>query len=397
MNITEPVQATVDGLKKLIQMGNSSDLFLSLYVPTDPADISTDGVRLRIIALLDEVSRQVSGSPREQPFFIERKVVEEFSRSIRPGGVGLAIISSQQGQEWDALSLPVPVEEHARFGAGVDVLPLMDIIDELEPVAVVMVARDRARLMVFAGGRAEKVQLVETPLPERDSTSGRVSPRLQRANLTREAGGGGAAGFERHMMTHIENHLKRVKQELESLYRGYSFHRLFLAGPTDTVAMFKRHLSHELQERLVEELEIDAHASDHEIGSRVLQAGREAERHKESELVQEIITRAEKEQDAVAGIASSLWALNRHQVHLLVLAGGTGQSGNSCSTCELLLPPEDIMCPQCDQKTQRINLWEELPGFALRRGIPVEVVHGEAASALWHYEGIGGMLKPVRH
>lgn len=397
MKINEPGQATIDGLKRLIQLAISTDLFLSVYVPTEPSDISTEGVRLRISAILDELSQRVAGTPLEQPFGDERKVVEEFSRSIRPGGAGLAIMSSLPAQEWDAVWLPGQVEEHARFGAGAYVLPLIDVIDELEPVAVVMVERDKARLMVFAGGRAEKVQHVETPLPERDSTTGRVSPRLQRADLTREAGGGGASRFEQHMLAHVENHLDRVNQELEGMYRDYSFHRLFLAGPTDTVAMFKPHLSRELQGRLVGELTIDAHASDHEIGQRVLQAAREAERKEEVELVQEIITRAEKEQDAVAGMASTLWALNRHQVHLLALAGGISPSGKSCSTCEILLPPEDIMCPQCDRKTQPVILWEELPGLALRRGIPVEVVHGEAATALWHYEGIGGTLKPVRH
>jgi hypothetical protein len=42
-------------------------------------------------------------------------------------------------------------------------------------------------------------------------------------------------------------------------------------------------------------------------------------------------------------------------------------------------------------------LWEELPGFALRRDIRLEVVHGEAASMLWHYQSMGGLLKIVWH
>jgi hypothetical protein len=199
------------------------------------------------------------------------------------------------------------------------------------------------------------------------------------------------------MMTHVENHLKRVYQELEGLHRRYSFRRLFLAGPRDTVALFKSHLSHELQGRLAGELSIDAYANDQVITRQVRQGAREVERREEVELVQEIITRAEKGQGAVTGTASSLWAINRHEMHLLVLAGESSGLGGYCANCEILLPPEDIVCPQCDEKPQRVNLWEELPGFTLRRGIPLEIVHGEAASLLWHYQSIGGLLKPVRH
>jgi hypothetical protein len=152
-----------------------------------------------------------------------------------------------------------------------------------------------------------------------------------------------------------------------------------------------------LKELLAGDLSIDAHASDQEITRQALQAAREAERRKEVELVQEIITRAEKDQGAVTGTAPSLWAINHHQMHLLVLAGESSGLGGYCANCEILLPPEDIVCPQCDKKPQRVDLWEELPGFALRRGVRLEVVHGEAASLLWHYQSIGGLLKPVRH
>jgi hypothetical protein len=84
-------------------------------------------------------------------------------------------------------------------------------------------------------------------------------------------------------------------------------------------------------------------------------------------------------------------------MHLLVLAGESSGEGSYCPNWEILLPPEDIACPQCDQKPQRVHLWEELPGIALRRGVRVEVVHGEAASLLWHRQSIGGLLKPERH
>jgi peptide chain release factor subunit 1 len=401
METTAPDRATTEGLKKVIQLARSPQLFLSIYLPTNPKETSTEGVRLRIETMLAELAESVAGTPWERPFAEERKVVEEYTRSIRPGGPGLAIISSLQAQEWEALWLPDPVEEHARFGTGAYVLPLMDVLDEWEPVSLAMVEKDKARLMVFAGGQIEEVKHLEAEVPGQHRAGGGTATHyqsgIQAYPAQHLAGGGASAGFQRHIQVHVDRLFNEVVQELEDLHRQHGFRRLFIAGPSESVAQFRSHLPNPLKELLAGDLSIDAHASDQEITGQVLQTARKAERQEEVELVQELITRAEKDQGAVTGTAPSLWAINHHQMHLLVLAGESSGLGGYCANCEILLPPEDIVCPQCDKKPQRVDLWEELPGFALRRGVRLEVVHGEAASLLWHYQSIGGLLKPVRH
>jgi peptide chain release factor subunit 1 len=401
MTTTPPVQATKDVLKRVIQLSQAPQLFLTIYLPTDPAETSTEGIRLRIAAMLDNLASGLAGTSLEEPFGKERKVVEEYTRSIQPGASGLAIVSSLPAQEWEARWLPDPVEEHARFGTGAYVLPLMDLLDEWEPVGLAMVEKDKARLMVFAGGQIAEVKHLEAEVPGQHRAGGGTATHYQRSVQAypgqHQAGGGASARFQRHIQVHVDRLFDEVVQELEDFHRRHSFRRLFIAGPSESVAQFRSHLPNPLKELLAGELAIDAHARDQQIMGQVLQAAREAERQEEMELVQEIITRAEKDQGAVTGTAPSLWAINRHQMHLLALAGESRGLGGYCANCELLLPPEDIVCPQCDQKPQQVDLWEELPGFALRRGIRLEVVHGEAASMLWHYQSIGGLLKPVRH
>jgi hypothetical protein len=72
-------------------------------------------------------------------------------------------------------------------------------------------------------------------------------------------------------------------------------------------------------------------------------------------------------------------------------------AGRYCSNCDLLLCAEAIICPQGNQKTRKVDLWEKLPGFALRRGVRLEVAHGQAASLLWRYDGMSGLLEPTPH
>ena len=107
-----------------------------------------------------------------------------------------------------------------------------------------------------------------------------------------------------------------------------------------------------------------------------------------------MITRAHKDQGAVLGLEPTLRALNRRQVHLLVMASEKDLPGRLCLTCHLPWPPEAITCPQCAQKTIPVDLREELPSFVLSRDVALEVAHGEAASLLQPYDGIGGLLKP---
>lgn len=397
----EPSNATMDEIQRLIPLATSSDPYLSVYVPTSPTDIGTEGIRLRVIAMLDRLQEEVASTGQQRPFLDERKLVEDYLRGIRPGAAGLVILSSRPAQEWAALGLPYPVEEHARFGPGAYVLPLIDVLDEFEPVGLVMIERDRARLIVLAAGEITSVEQVESDVPGQHRAGGGTATHyrtsIQSYPGQRQASGGASARIQRHIQVHVHRHLQEVARELEIQHSRNSFRRLLVAGPPQAVGQLESMLPRPLKDLLVGEIALDAHASDQEIAVKVLAAARQAERKEEKELVQEIITRAEKDQGAVAGIATSVWALNRHQLHLLALASGMSESGRACPPCDLLLPVEDIMCPQCNQKTRQINLWEEVPGFAMRQGARLEVVHEEAASLLWQYEGMGGFLKSVRH
>jgi peptide subunit release factor 1 (eRF1) len=362
-----------------------------------------DGLRLRLAARLNEVAQDLAGTPWSRPFQEERARVESFAKSLRPGGRCLALLSSQEAGEWTAIWLPSVMPGHVRFGRGAYVLPLMDVLDEWEPAALVEVHKDKARIMVLAAGRIEETQEFQADVPGRHRAGGGAPTRYRPGGTVapgaqHAAGGGAGARFDRHIEVHIDDLLKAVAQGLNDAHHRLNFRRFFLAGPVEARALFRPHLTHEMEARLMGDLSVDPRATGAAIAGQVAQATQEAERRQELELVQETITRAEKRQGAVAGVAATLGAINDRQVRLLLLSGETEQMGRHCDACALVLPAEDIMCPRCDAKTRKVNLWEELPGVALGQDIALEVVHGQAASDLRAYEGIGGLLKlPAAH
>lgn len=399
MPTTGAAHATTESMKALVPLARAPSLYLSAYLVVAPEDTSMDALRLRLAARLNELEPDLAGTPWGAAFREERAVVEGFVRSLRPGGQCLGILSSRQSGHWTALWLPSATPNQVRFGRGASVLPLMDLLDEWEPVGLVEVHKDKARIMVLSGGNFREIHHFEAEVPGRHRAGGGAPTRYRTGGTVGQeaqhaAGGGAGARFERHIEAHMEQHLKDVAQGLNDTYRRVSFRRLFLAGPAEARASFKLHLTHEMGTRLAGDLSINSRATTASIASQLAQAAQEAERRQESELVQEIITRAEKAQGAVAGAATTLGAINERRVRLLALAAEMDQPGRHCQACALVLPPEDIRCPRCNAPTRRVRLWEELPGVALSQDITLEVVHGPAAADLRAYEGIGALLKP---
>jgi peptide chain release factor subunit 1 len=393
-----PVHASADALKRLIPLARSPHFFLSAYLSPEPDDPTMNGLRLRLAARMNEIAQELADSPSERAFLEERAIVERFVSSLRPGGQSLMILSSQEAKTWDALWLPAPVHEHVRFGRGVYVLPLLEMLNEWEPVGLVEVRRDRGRIMVFSAGRLQEDRRFTAEVPGKHKVGGGTATHYRQSAMGPEmqhlAGGGAATRYQRHIEAHVEQHLIQVAQELGDMHQRTNFRRFFVTGPRETVAMFRPLLHHDLEARLGGALSFSPRATETEIFAQVIQRSREAERQEELGLVQELITRAEKGQGAVAGVVSTLGALDQRQVHRLVLAADMNQPGRYCHNCRVTLPVEAIFCPRCDRKTIKVNLWEELPGVALAQDVPIKVVHGEAASELWAYEGIGALLKP---
>jgi|GEM_PF-1547519 len=398
MQTSGPVKASAEALRGLIPLARSPQQFLSVYMQVPANDDTMNGLRLRLASRLENLAQELAGTPLAKAFTEERRALEGFVKSVRPGGSSLAIISSKEAGVWSAMWLPNSAEDHVRFGRGAYILPLVDALDEWEPVGLVEVHKDKARILVLEADRVSESHHFEADVPGKNRVGGGAGARYRPGSIGAEAqhsaGGGAAARYERHVQTHVDQHLKEVAHELDETVRRTNLRRIFVAGAVESRTQFRTHLNHELAAKLMGDLPVNPRGGDAALIGQLSQASRQAERDQELALIQEIVTRAEKNQGAVAGIAPTLAALQDRQVRTLVLAPETSQEGRQCPACERLLPPEDIVCPRCDAKTRRVNLWEELPAAAMSLDVALELVHGQAASDLWAYEGIGGLLKP---
>ncbi|MBM3924587.1 MAG: hypothetical protein FJ320_01150 [SAR202 cluster bacterium] len=393
-----PINATRENLRDLLPLIHSQELFLSAYLDTTRSEHTAKEARLRLASMLDQISADVEDTHLEKPFKAEREVVESYLEGLAPGSDGLLILSASGGSQWRALWLPSqPSRERARFGRGVFALPIMETLDEWEPVAFIGISKDKARLLVAAAGRIGEARRLASSVPGSHKAVGGSATYRGPGGSKKEGGGGAGLRHERHIDVHMEGHFKSVIDELTAVQRTQPFRRLFLAGPIESLTKFKEAMPKVFKDMVVGELPAPGYASDNDVLSMLRDEAQRVEREQEEALVQDLINRAEKGGNAVAGVAPILGALNLRTVHLLVMDADTEHQGRQCLTCDLLLPPENARCPQCAQKTRPVDLLEEAPNAVAGQGTRLELVRGQAAAALTNYQGIAAMLKaPTR-
>jgi peptide subunit release factor 1 (eRF1) len=364
-------------LKELIRLRRSPHQFLTFYLNIAGETIPRN-VQERVVLALEATAEKVRDTTLKKAFRREQERLGPLIPDLRPIGQGLLLLSSEEADILQVVWLPGSVGDHLRFGRGAYALPLMDLLDELEPIGIAFVEKDKARLLAASMGRLLAAEHFEADVPGRQ-----------------KAGGWSAARYERHALEHAERHLRHVAERLVTFAHEHGFRRLFLGGPTEALTMFKQHLTAEMNALVVGEVPLAAHASDADMIEGVLPYAREVERAEEKRVVEELIVRAEKGQGAVTGLAATANALNERRVFKLVLDPAVDLPGSYCRACNLLFPEEDIICPRCGGKTANRDLRGEMATHA--SGAEIELVHGEAASLLWGYESIGALLRPEHH
>lgn len=382
MNVTQPTAMSADALLNAVSLGAAEETFLSVYVPSDSHGTTPETVRLRVLALLDDLEGRQDPA-RASAILGERKRMESYLRLLRPGGPGLAIFASAQADVWHALWLPVQPQPHASYGAGAYVLPLIDLQDEFEPLALVRIESDRARLLAISASRIVEAQDVASEVPGKQRRGGWNAYEAKK--------------WERHRDVHIAEHFKKVLRALDGLHARFRFRRLFLSGPPEPQAMFRDILPHDVGALVAGSIPIDTYAADADMLARVLAVNQQAEREEEMKTVESLITRGEKHDGAVIGRAPAIWAMNHHQVRKLVLSIDAPLAGRRCAECGLLEPAEETHCVQCGGGLLDVDLRDEFGRVIVRRGVGVEIVHGPAAAILDAHEGVGALLTIEPH
>ena len=351
---------------------------LSLYLSFAPSG----GERRDLHAALRDALALVDEEPLDKKqrarLAEERQRVEGvFRRGFDLHGRSLIAFSCAPRDLWEVYQLQVPVRTLARFADRPAVAPLAALLDRYERYGVVLVDKDRARLLqVYLGRVEDRVELV-------DKYPGRT-----------EMGGWAQSRYQHHRDAHLHAHLLRAVERLLAEARRHATDRLLVGGPDEARSAFLAVLPQSLRARVAGTFAAESFLSDVDVVERVRAIEEEAQRAAEARLVTDVLDTAHAGGAAAIGWDETLQALAEGRVYKLALADGETASGWVCPAGHFASIEKLAACPQCGAKLKRTaDLQEWAAERALDTDAAIESVQGEAAAALATGGAIGALLR----
>lgn len=238
-----------------------------------------------------------------------------FDRSRTRGAV---IVSCAHDDLLEVVELPIAVHDHLVVNHVPAMAPLEQVLQEHEPIGVLLADRQRARVLVFELGELfDATELVD------ELTHGDPGHH-DRGDL---AGAVEAA-------THA--HLRRAADAAWRLYHEHPFDHLVIGAPDAVVSELEALLHPYLRERYAGRIGAGVAAGLGEIQTAAADVERRIEREREAAVVAKLRQEAQSGRRGVVGLADTLAALNERRVARLVLSAGYAEEGWRCPNTGIL-------------------------------------------------------------
>lgn len=294
---------------------------------------------------------------------------------------GLALLSSAESALWKTYHLGVPVKNEMVVNSTPYIKPLLEVLDNYERYAVVLVEKKEARIFVIHLGEIVEYGEVKSPeVPGKHRQAGWYGLEETR--------------FENHINYHVRFHLKDVAGKLDTFLGGEHIGRLILGGSDEAVSAFRSLLHKTVLDRVIGTVKLEMFAPPDEVLRMTMQVISGYERKQEEETVEALVTQSLKGKGAVIGLADVISALQEQRVMKLVVLRDYKAIGYTCGTCGFLSAEKVEPCPTCDGggKARPIEHIANLAGeMAVQQGAVVEVV--SESKRLAEAGGIGAFLR----
>jgi hypothetical protein len=275
---------------------------------------------------------------------------------------GLAIFACAAADLWEVIELAVPVRSKVVINHAPAIGQLESVVQEHEPIGVLLADRQIARLFVFELGRlVERTEMIDE------------LPRDYDLRGLRERG-----TPEPHIQELAHQHLRNAARAAFDLWQARGFHHLAIGAPDPIANELEGALHPYLRERLCGRVHLSAAASHAEVRDAAEAVEAAVEREREATLVARLKEAAATARRGVTGLAATLVGLNEHRVERLIVSKGYAQAGWRCpqSGALAMVGPTN---PANGVKMQRVDdVVEDAIEEALTQRIPVTICVGNA-------------------
>lgn len=290
---------------------------------------------------------------------IEAFVKAGFDRSTTRG---LAIFACAASDIWEVIELPKPVRSRLVINHAPAVGQLESMVQEHEPIGVLLADKQRAQMYVFAMGRlVDRTELLDE------------LPRAYDSRGERERG-----TPEHHREELAHQHLRHAAQAAFDLWQERGFHHLVIGAPDAIASELERDLHPYLRERSRGRIPLGVGAPFNEVQRAAEAIEVDVERQREAALIERLREAAATGRKGVAGLAATLATLNDHRAERLLVSRGFAREGWRCPHTNALFSVGPTNPVNGVAMVRVTDVVEDAIEEALTQGIPVTFCVGHA-------------------
>lgn len=324
--------------------------------------------------LVREARARANGEPSVQ---LDLRNIERFVRSgiNRSQTRGLAIFACSEDDFWEVIELPVPVSSQIAIHHAPAVGQLEAVVQRDEPIGLLVVDRQRAKMFVFALGELVDFSEIFDALPRHEDVRGE-----------KDRGGEHSQPIERA----VQHHIRRAADAAFQVWQRNGFTHLALAAREDVAADLETALHPYLIDRLVGRLDVPVTATRDQLRSAVLELETRLDRRRQGALVDRLREAVATDRRGVAGLSDTLRALSENRVATLLVSQGFSAPGWRCDTCRSHCTV-GRRCKRCTAEMVELeDVVEEAVQYGLAQSCEVEVCDNADLDVLGR---IGALLR----
>lgn len=371
-----------DDIRQLQQHPSGPDsCILSLYVNVDQSDAVNlnRGFITQVENLIRRTADDENTNHRER-FEAECKRALAFLSDYSTRGKGLVIFSDSKRDFWWQRDLQVGVPTGVRWSQMPWVRPLLELLEDHDTFAVVLIDKQRARVLTVDASGMEQHAEILSDVPNKHATTGSDHIMSQ-------------TQMQRDHVEHVRAHVHRVIDELTTLVDRLNLSRIVIGGPVEATSTLTNELPKRLQQMVIGTIAVPLDTNYERLSNELRKVQQENEHEDEARMVESMITAAMKGDRAVLGISETLSAIQQQRVYRLIVARDYRLQGKECSACHVLLVDGDAKCSFCGGELQPApDLINRASHRVIEQAGKVQIVSGPAADKLAG-TGVGAVLR----
>jgi peptide chain release factor subunit 1 len=349
-------------ITKLAKIKPDDRYYISCYLNVDPVENVKGDYLIHIKNMLKQASENLAKDIRKQIMPDIKKIDSYIVTNKRDFKSGLAIISSAASDFWRDYHCSAGFRNEIVVDKLPYIKPLLNIIDTFRRYAVMIIDKESARLFVVQQGEIEEYrEIITENIPGKHKKGGWFSLAER--------------SFERHIDYHIGLHIKDVIKHLEHLLDSGDITRLVIGGTEEALSMAKARFPKHISGKIIGTFPVTMSALGNEVLLRVTPVIEAYEKKEKDKVVELLMTKTMKNENAVLGIDNVLSALQEGRVMKLLFVKDYKANGLSCSSCGFLTSQIAAQCPYCKVPMQKVDYIIDLAAqTAIEQGAEFEVV-----------------------